>query len=151
MVGLGFAVIGFCIAIGALEWDGDPTPPALRIVGAGCVVMGLTFGPLNVVQALRGQVVALLDDGLLHRSWAGDAFLPWDALEDAWITSMRGAEFVSFVARAPDRLEVPRATAALTPLSRRISHADYVLPVVTLRVDAERLLDEISRSLRQCT
>lgn len=143
----GFTVLGVCIAIGALEWDGEQTSLFMRVIGVVCAVMGLVFGTLNIRQGRGEQVVALLDEGLAHRSWMGDAFLPWDAITDVWVTSIRGAEFLSFGATAPERFETPQPHGLLAPLNRRISGGDYDIPVVTLRADPDELLGEIGRRL----
>ena len=142
---LGFAVLGALLALDLLHLEeGDAgAPVAIRVVGGCCVLLGLIFGRLNLLEARHGQIVGLLDDGLAQRTWAGPVFIPWDAVGRAWEYDVRGAEFIGLSFDKPDRVQIPRVLRTLESLGSPA--AEHSLPLVALRADPDRLFDEIAR------
>jgi hypothetical protein len=99
----GWSVAGVILAIAPSE------STIHRVLG---IVLALLFGGIAVfagLQELRGRTfVALLPDGVLGRSVAGDSFVPWDAIEAVGVVKMSDTPLVVIRATDPAAVESPR-------------------------------------------
>jgi hypothetical protein len=84
----GIAAAGWA-AGGVILWMARSSTTPLRLLGLVCALL---FGGVAIVvglQQLRGRAfVALLPEGVLGRSAAGDSFVPWDAIEAVGVVRM---------------------------------------------------------------
>jgi hypothetical protein len=124
---------------------------ALLMIGRTAIgVLGLvTFGAmmlLGVRNVVTGARAALSERGV-HVSGAGvNGWVPWDEIARVDVLEISNAPFVAIDASSEPRVEGPAWGRALARLNRR--YADFGIPVDTIGVDPEKLVDTIEALAR---
>ena len=132
VAGLGFALFpgGF---------DEDPT--YTRVVGTLCALM---FGGVALVSArtllVGGTRILLTPDHIVQSGGWGTLLVPWDAIDEVWTLSIRGADMIGLIVSDHPGIRAPRSSRMVRPLQRSMG-ADFTVPLAGLGVDPDAFLD----------
>jgi len=140
-----WAVAGLLMALNADDLAGVGSrrypPPVLRVLGIVMVILFGSFAVGSFLSLFRRMFVALVSEGILLRSRSGSLLVPWDAITEVGIASLRGSPY--FGVSVADPAAVQASSWARwwmrTGVNRGLAGFDLTYPGTLLSLPVEDL------------
>ena len=117
---------------------------ALALIGLFLLaVLEVVIVALSIMLRSGRAYLALLPDGILHRSRLSSSFVPWDTIERVGPFARRSGRYVGVRVRDPDRVEM--WGRRLFGFNRRISGYDFGFSLRMLRVPPDLAIGAFAR------
>jgi hypothetical protein len=142
---LAWAVAGILLAMNAddLAGLGSPRhpPPVLRVLGIAMVIIFGAFAVGSFLSLFRRMFVALVSEGILLRTRSGALLVPWDAITEVGIASLRGSPYFGVNVADPAAVQGNRWARwwLETRVNRRLTRFDLTYPGTLLATPVEHL------------